>query len=351
MVLPDPRDGALYAALGHGHFGVKLHRSETAARPGGDRRAGVPAQARGHRGQGSTARQAHRPGARSRSGRSRRAARRSPACSGAAPSPAGCSARAIAARAGSSCDRLWDPQRKEWFGGGDDYPASTRSASTRATRPRAGRRLLRRRLGDATTAARAWTCRADGMCAEYMPPERQDDPGHPGSAPHGAVPRAAGHALGPAPQRRLPLHRRRALLAGDHERAALGLRLRRGRAPARPRHRLVRAGRQGRAARPGRRQGRGRAAPATAARASRCCATACRRSTPTTSSTATGSTSTTAATAWLIGIDHRRAVGERGPGRQLAARLGAPAADLRDPLRELEHRPRSVPGRPLVNQL
>lgn len=27
MVLPDPRDGAVYAALDHGHFGAKLHRS------------------------------------------------------------------------------------------------------------------------------------------------------------------------------------------------------------------------------------------------------------------------------------------------------------------------------------
>jgi hypothetical protein len=26
IVLPDPRDGTLYAALDHGHFGVKLHR-------------------------------------------------------------------------------------------------------------------------------------------------------------------------------------------------------------------------------------------------------------------------------------------------------------------------------------
>lgn len=28
MVLHDPRDNTLYAALGHGHFGVKLHRSD-----------------------------------------------------------------------------------------------------------------------------------------------------------------------------------------------------------------------------------------------------------------------------------------------------------------------------------
>ena len=28
MILPDPRDGTLYAALNLGHFGVKLHRSD-----------------------------------------------------------------------------------------------------------------------------------------------------------------------------------------------------------------------------------------------------------------------------------------------------------------------------------
>ena len=32
MFLHDPRDGTLYAALGHGHFGAKMHRS----RDGGD---------------------------------------------------------------------------------------------------------------------------------------------------------------------------------------------------------------------------------------------------------------------------------------------------------------------------
>ena len=30
MMLSDPRDGALYAAVGHGHFGAKLHRSRDA---------------------------------------------------------------------------------------------------------------------------------------------------------------------------------------------------------------------------------------------------------------------------------------------------------------------------------
>src|SRR5687767_13628805 len=30
MALPDPRDGAIYAALDHGHFGPKMQRSEDA---------------------------------------------------------------------------------------------------------------------------------------------------------------------------------------------------------------------------------------------------------------------------------------------------------------------------------
>ena len=31
-LLPDPRDGSLYVALKHGHFGVKLHRSSRSRR-------------------------------------------------------------------------------------------------------------------------------------------------------------------------------------------------------------------------------------------------------------------------------------------------------------------------------
>ena len=39
MVLEDPRDGAIYAAVGHGHFGAKLHRS----RDGGETWSELPA--------------------------------------------------------------------------------------------------------------------------------------------------------------------------------------------------------------------------------------------------------------------------------------------------------------------
>ncbi len=35
IVLADPRDGAVYAALDHGHFGAKLHRSDDGGTRGG----------------------------------------------------------------------------------------------------------------------------------------------------------------------------------------------------------------------------------------------------------------------------------------------------------------------------
>ena len=45
LTLTDVRDGRHYAALDHGHFGVKVHRS-TGARMGRDRRSRLSAQAR-----------------------------------------------------------------------------------------------------------------------------------------------------------------------------------------------------------------------------------------------------------------------------------------------------------------
>ena len=72
---------------------------------------------------------------------------------------------------------LWDkPERKEWFGGGYDFPG----IHSVCVDPRDARRLTlaiscggvwRSEDGGAT-----WTQSAHGMRAAYMPPERSDDP-------------------------------------------------------------------------------------------------------------------------------------------------------------------------------
>ena len=105
VALVDPRDGYLYAALDHGHFGVKMHRSagfgaaweevrcprlSAEARGRGKRRSDGPADPVEH-GHGS--------------GRSKPAAPMSRACSGAARCPVVFSSRRITARPGRSSTR------------------------------------------------------------------------------------------------------------------------------------------------------------------------------------------------------------------------------------------------------
>ncbi len=72
---------------------------------------------------------------------------------------------------------LWDhPSRKQWFGGGADLPG----LHSICVDPRDGRHVI---VGvscggvwETRDAGASWVCRADGMVARYMPPDRQNDP-------------------------------------------------------------------------------------------------------------------------------------------------------------------------------
>ncbi len=78
----------------------------------------------------------------------------------------------------------------------------------------------------------------------------------PGRASARAVRGRAGSHLDPASQRHLPQHRRRAHVHGDHERAAVGVRLPRRRASRRAPNRMVRARQERSVALPRRRRAR-----------------------------------------------------------------------------------------------
>lgn len=169
MVLEDPRDGLLYAALALGHFGVKLHRSEDGGRrwvevaapafPAG-LEAGQAPEARAPSVQQVWALSAGRPGV--------------------------LWAGTIPAALFRSTDRgaswelhrpLWErPERAAWMGGGYDQPG----LHSICVDPRDPGRLT---CGISTGGVWAtdddgasWECRATGMFAEYMPPERRLDP-------------------------------------------------------------------------------------------------------------------------------------------------------------------------------
>ncbi len=159
--LADPRDGALYAALKHGHFGCKLHRSEDGGASW--REIAVPAFA------------ADTPG--------------TPTLfqvwtleSGGPHHPGRLWAGAIPAGLFRSEDRgeswrlvqsLWNvPERTKWFGGGYD-DAGIHSISPDPRDPQ--RTFIAISCGgvwDTADDGASWTLRGDGMIAAYMPPEQ-----------------------------------------------------------------------------------------------------------------------------------------------------------------------------------
>jgi hypothetical protein len=160
-VLRDPRDGALYAALKHGHFGAKLHRSDDRGQSW--KELAAPAFA------------ADTPGA--------------PTLlqvwtmeAGSASQPGRLWVGAIPAGLFKSDDRgeswqlvsaLWNvPERAKWFGGGyDDAGIHTISPD-----PRDARRVFVAiscgGVWDSNDDGKSWALRGDGLVAAYMPPDQ-----------------------------------------------------------------------------------------------------------------------------------------------------------------------------------
>lgn len=172
MMLDDPRDGTLYAALNLGHFGVKLHRSEDRGRtwvecaapafpPAGE--PGSPEAAAGPA--------VFQVWALSAAGAEE------PDCIWAGTIPAALFLSRDRGQSWQLVRSLWDrPEREMWFGGGYDQPG----IHSVLVDPRDFRRLT---VGISCggvwyspDGGGTWECRAQGMFAEYMPPERRDDP-------------------------------------------------------------------------------------------------------------------------------------------------------------------------------
>ena len=178
LALADPRDGAWYAALDHGHFGVKLQRSE-------DRGAtweeitvpAYPEPPEGHEEKDWMGRPipwkliriwALEPGGADQPGL---------LWCGTLPGGLFCSKDRGASW--DLCRSLWDdPRRMKWSGGGADY-AGLHSI---CVDPRDSRRVtIAVSTGGVWQTAdlgATWELVGQGLRAEYMPPEQAHDPLH-----------------------------------------------------------------------------------------------------------------------------------------------------------------------------
>ena len=160
-VFEDPRDGWRYAALAHGHFGPKLHR----AAPGAPfEECAMPAFAQaGPDGPAIAGIWCLEPGL-------------APGSVLAGVAPAALFASADRGASWSLNESLWNlPSRPNWFGGGTDLPA-LHTVLVNAGTP--GRITLAVSCGGvwrSDDAGASWAA-GTGMIADYMPPERVEEP-------------------------------------------------------------------------------------------------------------------------------------------------------------------------------
>lgn len=176
VLLPDRRDGSVYAALDLGHFGVKLQRLNPATRKWKEIAApAFPAEAAPAA--SATAEPSQEAPSVSKIWALASGGPDQPGWLWAGTIPGGLFLSKDGGASWELVRALWDdPRRKEWFGGGAVHPG----IHSICVDPRDSRRLA---VGVScggvwwsSDAGRSWELRATGMRAAYMPPERAMDP-------------------------------------------------------------------------------------------------------------------------------------------------------------------------------
>jgi photosystem II stability/assembly factor-like uncharacterized protein len=160
--LADPRDGSLYAALKHGHFGAKLHRSDDGGRTWPE--VATPAFPEGTPGAPSLNQVfTLEPGAPDQPGR---------LWAGAVP--AGLFRSDDRGESWQLVRPLWDvPSRPDWMGGGNEDTAMHTVALDPRRPDDVFIAISCAGVWHSADTGQSWTSRGDGLVATYMPPEQQ----------------------------------------------------------------------------------------------------------------------------------------------------------------------------------
>jgi hypothetical protein len=172
LVHPDPKHGDLFVVLNHGHFGIKMHRSTDHGASW--KECGVPAYPKKPEGVED------KDGAGKDVDWSLKkvwAMESAGDVLWAGTIPGGLFRSADRGATWELVRPLWDhPMRRGWFGGGADLPG----IHSICVDPRDARRLLVAvscgGVWETRDDGASWECRATGMRAEYMPPEKQFEP-------------------------------------------------------------------------------------------------------------------------------------------------------------------------------
>nr|WP_255321491.1 MULTISPECIES: exo-alpha-sialidase [Pseudomonas aeruginosa group] len=172
MLLADPRDGALYAALNLGHFGVKLWRRDAGATDWMECAVPVyPPQPPAAAGQAAEPHWSLQqlwilePGGADR-----------PGTLWAGTIPGGLFRSDDRGASWRLNRELWErPERAQWFGGGYEHPG----IHSICVDPRDSRHLTVAvscgGVWQSHDDGRSWTCTTRGMRADYMPPEQSEE--------------------------------------------------------------------------------------------------------------------------------------------------------------------------------
>lgn len=176
VALADPRDGRLYAALDHGHFGVKMHRSAGPGEPWEE--CGVPVYPPKPEGEESVDPMGRPiPWSTVRIWALEAGGADEPGVLWCGTLPGGLFKSRDDGATWEIVDALWcDPKRKAWFGGGADLPG----IHSICIDPRDSKRVLIAISCGGVWVTEdggvTWNVGGKGMWAAFMPPEQADDP-------------------------------------------------------------------------------------------------------------------------------------------------------------------------------